>query len=125
MPANVFEGGPCAYRFSDYLRLGSIYTLPDDLRLQRGPTLVILPEGREVEVPATQKRNVAAQSEHHDMRGAQAKMMQLLAMISGKKRAPDPPAGWRSAPAGRPEIGRHPFRMPRAMDGLGAHTIHF
>ena len=118
MPANVFEGGPCAYRFSDYLRTGSIYTLPDDLRLQRGPTLV-------VEVPATQKRNVAAQSEHHDMRGAQAKMMQLLAMISGKKRAPDPPAGWRSAPAGRPEIGRHPFRMPRAMDGLGAHTIHF
>ena len=53
MPANVFEGGPCAYRFSDYLRLGSIYTLPDDLRLQRGPTLVILPEGREIEVPAT------------------------------------------------------------------------
>ena len=125
MPANVFEGGPCAYRFSDYLQLGSIYTLPDDLRLQRGPTLVILPEGREVQVPATQKRNVAAQSEHHDMRGAQAKMMQLLAMINGKKRAPDPPPGWKSAPAGRPEIGRHPFRMPRAMDGLGAHTIHF
>ena len=48
MPRNVFRGGPCAWRYSDYLRTGSIYTLPDDHRLQRGPTIVRLPSGREL-----------------------------------------------------------------------------
>ena len=47
---------------------GSIYTAPDDLRLQRGPTLVRLPGGKEVRVPATERRQVAAASQMHDMR---------------------------------------------------------
>ena len=84
MPANVFQGGPCAYRYTDYPRPGSIYRLPDDMRLQRGPTLVRLPGGREVRVPATERRSLATASQGHDMNTAQSKMAMMMAILSGK-----------------------------------------
>ena len=112
MPRNVFQGGPCAWRFSDYLRTGSIYTLPDDHRLQRGPTIVRLPSGREIRVPATHARNVQSQGQVHDTKSAQAQMQQLLALLSGKPTGTSLPPGAAQAPAGRPEIGRHPNMLP-------------
>ena len=124
MPRNVFQGGPCAWRYSDYLRTGSIYTLPDDHRLQRGPTIVRLPSGREMRVPATHPRNVQSHGNFHDTKNAQAQMQQLLALLSGKATAQAMPPGIGQAPAGRPEIGRHPFRMPRPHPGLGQHNIY-
>ena len=119
MPANVFQGGPCAYRYTDYPRPGSIYRLPDDMRLQRGPTLVRLPGGREVRVPATERRSIATASQGHDMNSAQSKMAMMMAILSGKPTQPEAPAGWKHAPAARPQIGRYPRREPRSARGAG------
>ena len=113
MPRNVFQGGPCAWRYTDYLRIGSIYTLPDDHRLQRGPTIVVLPSGRQMKVAASHPRSVQSAGQVHDTRNAQAQMQQLLALLSGKATTPGFAPGIAQAPAGRPEIGRHPFRQPR------------
>jgi len=125
MPANVFQGGPCAYRFTDYPMPGSIYTAPDDMRLQRGPTLVILPGGKEVRVPATERRQIATMSEKHDMNSAQAKMASMMAMLRGRPSYPEPPPGWKHGPAGRPQVGRHPLREPRPAGGVGGHMFHY
>jgi len=124
MPANVFQGGPCAYRYTDYPRPGSIYTLPDDMRLQRGPTLVRLPGGREVRVPATERRSVATQSQQHDMNSAQARMQMMMALMRGKPSYPEAPPGWKHGPAARPEVGRHPMREPRPAAGMGG-ILHY
>mgnify|MGYP003716314843 CR=1 FL=1 len=48
------------WRFFDTPLLGSWRHLPDDLSLQRGPTIVILPDGRRLRVPAMTKRIVQA-----------------------------------------------------------------
>ena len=124
MPRNVFQGGPCAWRYTDYLRTGSIYTLPDDHRLQRGPTLVRLPSGRQMRVPASHPRNVQSPGQQHDTKSAQAQMQQLLAILSGKHPGGTQMPGIGQAPAGRPEIGRHPFRMPRPHPGIGQFMLN-
>ena len=125
MPANVFQGGPCAFRYMDYPRPGSIYRRLDDLRLQRGPTLVRLPGGREVRVPATEQRNVSTLSQQHDMHQAKGKMAMMMAMLSGRPMRPETPAGWKHGPAARREVGRHPLREPRPVPGVGGHILHF
>ena len=125
MPRNVFRGGPCAWRYTDYLRTGSIYTLRDDHRLQRGPTIVRLPSGRELRVPATHPRNVQSMGQLHDTKSAEAQMQQLLALLSGKPTGMAVRPGIGQAPAGRPEIGRHPRMLPRPMGGIGDHLLHF
>ena len=95
MPANVFQGGPCAYRYTDYPMPGSIYRLPDDMRLQRGPTLVRLPGGREVRVPANERRSVSTMTQQHDMNSAQSRMQMMMALLRGKPSYPEPPPGWK------------------------------
>ena len=124
MPADIMFKNPCALRYTDYLRTGSIYTLPDDHRLQRGPTLVILPDGKQIKVPATSIRRVASQSQQHDSQKAQASMASLLALLSGKPAGPTAPPGFKSAPSARPHIGRHPFMQPR-LGALGGHNFQF
>ena len=39
MPAEALTGDPMSYRFYGYPRPGSIYRLPDNPRLVRGPTV--------------------------------------------------------------------------------------
>ena len=58
------------------------------MRLQRGPTLVRLPGGREVRVPATERRSIATASQGHDMNSAQSKMAMMMAILSGKPTQP-------------------------------------
>ena len=125
MPRNVFQGGPCAWRYMDYPRVGSIYRLPDDHRLQRGPTLVRLPGGGEMKVAASHPRNVQSNGQVHDTKSAQLQMQQLLALLSGKPTGTGLAPGVSQAPFGRPEIGRHPFRMPRPAGGVGGHILPY
>ena len=124
MPSNVFRGGPCAWRYTDYPRPGSIYRLPDDHRLQRGPTIVRLPGGREMRVPASWPRSVKAPGQVHDTKNAQVQIQNLIAVLTGKKPGMSMPPGISQAPTGRPEIGRHPWRMPRQYPGIGGLDVH-
>lgn len=94
------------------------------MRLQRGPTLVRLPGGREVRVPATERRNVVAASQQHDTNSAQARMQMMMALLRGEPSYPDAPPGWKHAPAARPEVGRHPRREPRPAAGMGG-ILHY
>ena len=112
MPRNVFQGGPCAWRYTDYLRIGSIYTLPDDHRLQRGPTIVVLPSGRQMKVPASHPRSVQSAGQVHDTRNAQAQMQQLLALLSGKATTPGFAPALRRRPRGVPRLGGIPSASP-------------
>ena len=113
MPANIMSKDPCAWRYTDYLRTGSIYTLPDDHRLQRGATLVILPDGKEIKVPATSVRRVASQSQHHDSQKAQASMASLLAMLSGKPVGPSAPL----------DLSMHPISDRKSADTHSCNLV--
>ena len=58
---DVKYGDPCAWRYCDHPRPGSIYTLPDVPELVRGPTLVLLPSGKEIRVPRMERNVVACE----------------------------------------------------------------
>ena len=91
MPAgSTARFGPCAYRFVDYPMPGSIYTMPDIPSLVRGPTLVHMDNGHDVEVPANFKQDVRTNAQNHDMEEGDSIMKQLQALISGKQ-VPDGP----------------------------------
>jgi hypothetical protein len=90
MPQAAMSGGPCSARFYDYPRPGSIYTMPDDLRLVRGPTIVRLFSGRDVKVPANLKQMAHAPSQVHDAHDNEDVLKQLQALLSGRK-APEGP----------------------------------
>ena len=86
MPVAAMSGGPCSARYYDYPRPGSIYTMPDDLRLVRGPTIVKLHSGRDVRVPAHLKQMVSAPSQIHDANENEDVLKQLYALLSGQKK---------------------------------------
>ena len=94
MPAEAMIGDPCAWRYFDYPRPGSIYTLPDIPNLVRGPTLVLLPSGKEIKVPAQMKQMVASPAEAHDMKDGQGKMQELMKLLSAKQ-GPSAPSGFK------------------------------
>ena len=79
------------WRFFDTPLVGSWRHLPDDLSLQRGPTIVILPDGRRLRVPAMTKRIVQAPGNEHDAKEGDDIDKTLQAMLQGKK-APATPA---------------------------------
>ena len=81
MPTDALYADPCAWRYFNYPRPGSIYTLPDIVHLVRGPTVVLMPSGKEIRVPAQVKHLVASPAEVHDMKGSQDKMQQLLKLL--------------------------------------------
>ena len=99
MPTDAMFAGPCDWRYFDYPRPGSIYTLPDIPSLVRGPTVVLLPSGKEIKVPAQTKQMVASPAETHDMKDSQGKMQQLLKLLSAKQ-GPTAPSGFKIGRAG-------------------------
>ena len=90
---------PCAYRYFDYPRPGSIYTLPDIPSLVRGPTLVLMPSGKEIRVPDQMKQMVASPAETHDVKDGQGKMQELLKLLTAKQ-GPSAPSGFKIGRAG-------------------------
>lgn len=84
MPVAAMSGGPCSARFFDYPRPGSIYTMPDDLRLVRGPTIVKLHSGRDVRVPSNLKQMARASSQIHDNEENEEILKKLYGLLSGK-----------------------------------------
>ena len=122
------SGGPCSARYYDYPIIGSIYTMPDDLRLVRGPTIVKLHSGRDVVVPANLKQNVRAPSQVHDANENEDVLKQLQALLSGRKAPEGPqhqqgfgmPQGPGFAMGGREQNGLREGGIP----GGGAHG-HF
>jgi len=113
MPADALISDPCAWRYFDYPRPGSIYTLPDNLRLVRGPTVVLLPSGKEIQVPAQMKRLVASPAEVHDAADGQDKMQQLLKLLTAKQ-GPSQPTGFKAGPAPAfQDAKNHPREQPR------------
>ena len=86
MPADAISRfGPCAWRFIDYPRPGSIYTMPDIPSLVRGPTIVRLDNGHDIEVPPNFKQDVKSMAQTHDMEDGDQLLKQLTAMLSGKQ----------------------------------------
>ena len=71
-------GDPQHYRYCDYPRPGSIYRLPDIPTLVRGPTLVLLPSGKEITVPRMAKNDVVAPAEIHAATEGTKKLEELL-----------------------------------------------
>jgi len=80
--------------------------MPDDLSLQRGPTIVLLPDGRRIRVPAMSKRNVQAPGDHHSAKDGADVLARLQALLQGKKQ----PAGPGPLHMGRRRVGDHPGR---------------
>ena len=118
MPADAMIADPCAYRYFDYPRPGSIYTLPDIPNLVRGPTVVLLPSGKEIRVAAQMKQMVASPAETHDSKDGQDKMQQLMKMLAGKQ-GPSAPKGFKIGRAGAFQQAKdHPReQVRRAMHG--------
>ena len=113
MPADAMNADPCAWRYFDYPRPGSIYTLPDIPSLVRGPTVVLLPSGKEIKVPAQMKQMVASPAETHDAKDGQDKMQQLMKILSAKQ-GPSAPAGFKIGRAGAfQQAKNHPREQVR------------
>ena len=70
--------------------------MADDLRIQRGPTIVKLFNGKDTVVPANLKRDVKSNAQTHDAGENQQVLQQLLAMMQGKKvpQGPEPQKGF-------------------------------
>ena len=124
MPVDAMIADPCAHRYFDYPRPGSIYTLPDIPSLVRGPTVVLLPSGKEIKVPAQMKQMVASPAEGHDMKENGSKMQELMKLLSAKQ-GPSAPTGFKVGRAGAfQQAKNHPReKMRRARHGGG--TLNF
>ena len=115
MPSVEAMAEPMSWRFYDYPRPGSIYRLPDITSLVRGPTLVRLPSGKDIQVPAHFKNDVAVPAHVHENAAGKGSMQELLNILTGK-RGQDAPAGFKTGgrfdrPTQTPLL--HPREMPR------------
>ena len=113
MPADAMISDPCAHRYFDYPRPGSIYTLPDIPSLVRGPTVVLMPSGKEIQVPAQMKQMVASPAEVHDVKDGKDKMQELIKLLSAKQ-GPSAPSGFKIGRAGAfQQAKNHPREQVR------------
>ena len=71
-------------RFCDHPRPGSIFRLPDIPQIVRGPTLVLLPSGKEITVPASAKHEVVAEADIHNATEGNLKLESLLKLLTLK-----------------------------------------
>ena len=116
---NTYRPGPLGYRFTNKERIGSILTLPDDLRLQRGPTYGILPDGQMVKVPNSVKKQVHAPANGHDQKYGSEMMEVLNALLEGRK----PPSAEENR--GMVNFDRRPNFFTRQADIGGGDAAHF
>ena len=117
MPVDAIRSDPCAWRYYNYPRPGSIFTLPDIPSLVRGPTVVLLPSGKEIKVPAQMKHEVASPAEVHDATESKGKMEQLMKMLTARQ-GPSAPAGYK---AGRAPAFQRARNHPREQTRLARH----
>ena len=104
---------PQAYRYSDHPRPGSIFRLPDIPQLVRGPTLVLMPSGKEIKVPRMAKREIQAHADIHAAVQNTGKLQDLLKHLLGKQ-GPAAPAGFKMGRAPAFQRARdHPRQNPQ------------
>ena len=124
MPADAMTADPCAFRYFDYPRPGSIYPLPAIPSLVRGPPVVLLPSGKEIRVPAQMKQMVASPAETHDLKDGQNKMQDLIKRL-GAKQGPAAPKGFKIGRAGAFQQAKdHPREQVRRARH-GEHILQF
>jgi len=115
---------PQGWRYCDHPRPGSIYRLPDIPQLVRGPTLVLLPSGKEIQVPRMAKNDVSAPAELHDAMQGQGKLQDLLKMLTAKQ-GPSAPAGFKTGRAPSYQLARdHPRQSPQLANHMGMNLAY-
>ena len=77
-----------AYRSWDRPMPGTIFRMIDDMSLQRGITYTILPDGRNLRVPAMARINVRAHADSHAQDEGQDMVQALKDILEGKKPVP-------------------------------------
>ena len=124
MPLDALSADPCAWRYYDYPRTGSVFTLPDIPSLVRGPTVVLLPSGKEIRVPAQFRQDVSSPAEIHDMRAGGDKMQSLLKLLTAKQ-GPSAPQGFKIGRAGAFQTNlEHPRDQPRLASHQGTELAY-
>ena len=114
---------PQAYRYSDHPRPGSIYRLEDIPELVRGPTLVLLPSGKEITAPRMARRDIQAKADIHEAMHSQGKLEGLLKLLAGKQ-DPVAPAGFKMGRAPAFQLARdHPRQNPQRVQ-MGETRMH-
>ena len=98
--SDIKYSDPQSYRYCDHPRPGSIFRLLDIPELVRGPTVVLLPSGKEMKVPRMARRDIQAKADIHAAVQGQGNLQQLLKLIGGKQ-GPSAPSGFKlgSAPS--------------------------
>ena len=76
---------PVSWRFADSPMTGTIFRLPDDMRLQRGITYTYLPDGRSMRLPSMNRLLVRASASSHQESENQDIVQALQQMIKGKR----------------------------------------
>ena len=112
-------GDPQSYRYCDHPRPGSIYRLLDIPQLVRGPTVVLLPSGKEIEVPRMARQDIQAKADIHAAVQGQGKLQDLLKLLGGKQ-GPAAPAGFKAGRAPSFQTARdHPRQNPQLASHQG------
>ena len=116
--SDVKYNDPQAYRYCDHPRPGSIYRLQDIPALVRGPTVVLLPSGKEIEVPRMARRDIQAKADIHTAMQGQGKLQGLLQLLAGKQ-GPTAPAGFKMGRASFQRARDHPRQNPQLASHQG------
>ena len=124
MPVEAMQAGPCAHRYYDYPMPGSIYRAPDIPSLVRGPTVVLMPSGREIVVPAQVKQHISSPAEVHDVADGKNKMSQLLKMLTAKQ-GPSAPAGFKTGRAPAFQVAKNHPREQLRRGRVGGHSVPY
>ena len=115
---------PNAYRYYNHPRPGSIYRLKDIPQLVRGPTLVMLPSGKEIQVPRMARREIQAKADAHAAVQGTGKLQELLKLLGGKQ-GPSAPAGFKTGRAPAFQIARDHPRQNLQHARMGGGVINF
>lgn len=114
---------PQAYRYYDHPRPGSIFRLLDIPQLVRGPTLVMLPSGKEITVPRMARNEVKAPAEIHQALQGQGQLEGLRKLLAGNQ-GPSAPAGFKIGRAPSFQRARdHPRQNPQIANHQGMNLM--